>query len=77
MGGGDGGDNEGGGDCKKNAISPFVDASGNKKYLCYYSYRSRDSLSPVCGIFIYIFSSSEKVVELLDEVSVTNGVYPV
>ena len=43
---------EGGGIKKKrNAIVPFVDASG-KKYRCYYPHRLRELLSPICGIFI-------------------------
>ena len=29
-------------------------AAKNKKYRCYYPYRSRDSLSPICGIFLKI-----------------------
>ena len=40
---------------KKIAISPFFDASGNKNYRCYNSHRSRDSLSPVCEIFVLDF----------------------
>ena len=46
----DEGGGEGGGNLlgKKNAISPVLEASGNKKYWCYYPHWSRDPVSPVC-----------------------------
>ena len=51
---GGGGDNNNdrarGGKKEKNAISPLL-TPAEKKYLCYYLHQSRDSLSPVCGIF--------------------------
>ena len=34
--------------------SPFFDASGNKKHWCYYPHCSRDSVSPVCRIFLLV-----------------------
>ena len=46
---------DGGGENKQIAISPFFEASGNKKYWCYYPHRSRDFVSPMCGIFFYFF----------------------
>ena len=41
----------GAGEEKNNAASPLVDASGKKSW-CYYPHWSRDSVSPLCGIFL-------------------------
>ena len=37
---------------KKMFLAPFAARRKQKKYLCYYPHRSRDSLSPVGGIFL-------------------------
>ena len=57
--------------CKKKFFLLILPWSTLLWHRCYYPHRSRDALSPVCGIFF------DKEVELLDGGSVINGAYPV
>ena len=58
---------------KKSFSANFALLVGFFWYWCYYPHRSRDALSPVCGIFLLFF---DKVVKLVGGGAVINGATP-